>query len=52
MKTIAVFLALAIAYVAIDSMPTQLAGAIGLAFIFVILATLVAALIAIGKRVN
>lgn len=49
MKATAVFLALAIAYVAIDQMPAEIAGAIGLGFVVVIVAALIAAIIAIGK---
>lgn len=52
MKTTAVFLALAIAYLAIEAMPAELAGAIGLAFVVVIVATLIAAIVSIGKRAN
>lgn len=52
MKTTAVLMALAIAYLAIDTMPAELAGAIGLGFVVVILAALIAAIVTIGKRVN
>lgn len=50
MKTTAVLLALGIAYVAIDQMPAELAGAIGLGFITLIVAALIAAIASVGKR--
>lgn len=49
MKTTAILLALAIAYIAIDTMPTEVAGAIGLGFITLTVVALIAALVAIGK---
>jgi hypothetical protein len=49
MKTTAILLALGIAYVAIDQMPAELAGAIGLGFVTVTVAALIAAIVAIGK---
>jgi hypothetical protein len=49
MKTTAVLLALAVAYIAIDNLPTELANIIGLGFITVTLTALIAALVAIGK---
>jgi len=49
MKTTAVLLSLAIAYIAIDQMPAEVAGAIGLGFITVTVAALIAAIVAIGK---
>lgn len=52
MRTTAVFLALAIAYLAIEAMPVEVAGAIGLAFVVVIVAALIAAIISVGKRAN
>lgn len=52
MRTTAVFLALAIAYLAIEAMPAEVAGAIGLAFVVVIVAALIAAIISVGKRAN
>lgn len=52
MRTTAVFLALAIAYLAIEAMPAEVAGAIGLAFVVVIVSALIAAIISVGKRAN
>lgn len=49
MKTTAILITLGIAYVAIDTMPAEIAGAIGLGFVTVIVATLIAAIVAIGK---
>lgn len=49
MKTTAVLLALAIAYIAIESMPAEVAGAIGLGFITVTVIALISAIVAIGK---
>lgn len=52
MKTTAVLMALGIAYYAIDTMPAELAGAIGLGFVVVIVAALIAAIVSVGKRAN
>ena len=52
MRTVATITALAIAYLAIEAMPAEVAGAIGLGFVVVIVATLIAAIITIGKRAN
>jgi hypothetical protein len=49
MKTTAVLLAFAITYIAIETMPAELANIIGLGFIIVTLTALIGALIAIGK---
>lgn len=50
MKATAVFLTLATAYLAIEAMPAEVAGAIGLGFITLIVAALIAAIVTIGKR--
>lgn len=50
MKTTAVLLALGIAYFAIDQMPAEVAGAIGLGFVTLIVAALIAAIASVGKR--
>lgn len=52
MKTLAVLLALAVAYIAVDTMPAEIAGAIGLGFIAITLVALIAGIVSIGKRVN
>lgn len=52
MKTTAVVIALGVAYIAIETMPAEVAGAIGLGFIVVTVVALIAAIITIGKKAN